>query len=240
MHEIKYERIDRRRNKEYKGVLTAVLHLDPGKDYSRGLTSMGMAPLRAFHKAIKDRSLPKEGFDTLSVDSWYHYGSSTGFWLTARKICDADRPSEILSKEDILSQVDVKALERHANKMLWDAVEAAEKDMEEQQAREHADHLLGVFLERLRKKAREVTRYNQRLAALRAEAEAEYLAQIPNVSGEFQKALFDYDGCTDRAKSLVLEHMEDYAKSRDAGLRSKGFIPSRESPYIQTKLSENE
>lgn len=201
------KRVDDRRNKHYSRVVRVFVYGDQEElaGVQESVLADVMRPILAGHAKVRGGSLYEPG--------------ARGVIVTF----SASKPSQIFDEETAVNAV--KACEDHVRDSIaeqqqaWAAVKLAERDAEQ------ATRLAAWIGENAAQKAQEVTRYNQRLAALDAELAAETKVQLDaflagdKVETGAAQATADF---SERAIATARVHASRYAGSTPRGFPGSG------------------
>jgi len=238
------ERIDVRRHKKY-GAKQRVSVILRGSDAEISLLQQGdyqspsvmsrvitklWAELRARHEAGTFPSF-SDGYGSTSLDTYTHTEQAgRAYWVTFTAWVEAERPSEIVDQDEALALMGgVEGLQALVTETLEQA--QAERDEATLQAAvlREAQHILSHYAKQAVEDAKEVCRFDARLAGLVAEVTAQAKVEAHKRVAELRKdgsITYASTGDTVRPEAfeLICERLEEATGSVSPVRDDSGFF----------------
>jgi hypothetical protein len=205
------------------------------KWYYRSIAVRGPLPKGAGPYAVNDavRPLLPEGLRSVKADVWDFVRSSAeptmGIWSWKVR---AEKPSQIMAEEDA-KQLAHDTLVPALRLAIIQVGEAAAERLRRERVLKQATRLASAAGKAVRQRAKEATRYEQRLAALHAELKAETEVQVRKVrdTGEIAESAAAWD------EDFDAEAVEAATRLFDRfATPSRGLLPRYETELTITDV----
>ncbi len=222
---VSWEKKDDRKNKTYRGELRIMVHFEDGYEVDRGSYSPFFSALKVLAE--------NHSFSNIYWSCQRGETSFTFSWIT-----DVTKPSEIPDEATMLKRLGGK---ERLRTLLEEWAEVAERHRDAYaltiDTNRHANHLVRHYTEAACGLAKGVVRYEQRLAALKAEYVVEVEVQVSKNIKQWTEDCEKDDDVLNEAIPHAMKALPEYA---DESAKTTGLFRSGNIDPVKVSLAEPE